>query len=157
MDFPVTEYGARQCDSMQTKEIQAALDDGFRNWLTDDEKIHSAKTGEHCRHKMHTPFQCYCEFRADIRYTPGNIVVRNCRFDNPNALFPHPYGTIWCCNRPLSEITYEDCEILGLELPGVLRSDSEEPSEFPAEECEADRKRRKCRVPHPGGKQLQIH
>ena len=30
MDFPVPEYGARQCDSMQTKEIQAALDDGFR-------------------------------------------------------------------------------------------------------------------------------
>ena len=26
MDFIITEYGARQCDSMQTEAIQAALD-----------------------------------------------------------------------------------------------------------------------------------
>ncbi len=103
---------------------------GFRGWLTEDEKIHSAKTGEHCRHEMHTPFQYYCDFRADIRHTPGNIVVRNCRFDNPNAIFLHPYGHRWCCNRPLSSIVYENCEIFGLSLAGVLHSDKEEPLDF---------------------------
>lgn len=103
---------------------------GFRGWLTNEEKKHSANTGEHCRHKMHTAFQYYCDFRADIRYTPGNIVLRNCRFDNPNAIFLHPYGEKWCCNRPLSTIVYENCELFGLSLPGILHSNNKESLDF---------------------------
>lgn len=103
---------------------------GFRGMLTAEEKIYGVKTGPHCRRQMRTSFQYYCDFRADIRYTPGNIVVRNCRFDNPSAIFFHRYGTKWCCNRPLSSIAYENCEILGLELPGVLCSNAEEPLDF---------------------------
>jgi hypothetical protein len=98
--------------------------------LTDDEKIYGVKTGPHCRRHTHTPFQYYCDFRADIRYTPGNIVVRNCHFENPNAIFHHRFGKRWCCNRPLSSITYENCEIIGLSMPGEVCSDAEEPLEF---------------------------
>lgn len=105
---------------------------GFRGWLTPEEKANSAPTGEHCRHTMHTPFQYYCDFRANIRYNPGNIVIKNCRFENPNAIFLHPFDGehIWCCNRALNSITFEDCEITGLSLPGVLCSDPDEPLEF---------------------------
>ncbi|MBQ7328728.1 MAG: right-handed parallel beta-helix repeat-containing protein [Oscillospiraceae bacterium] len=103
---------------------------GFRGMLTEDEKIYGVKTGPHCRRQMHQPFQYYCDFRADIRYTPGNIVIRNCRFEDPNAVFKHAFGHMWCCNRPLSSITYEDCEVLGLAVPGLLRSVAEEPLDF---------------------------
>ena len=105
---------------------------GFRGWLTDEEKAHSLPTNEHCRHTMHTPFQYYCDFRADIRYAPGNIVIKNCKFINPNAIFLHPFDGEhrWCCNRALNSITFEDCEILGLSLPGVLCSDPNEPLDF---------------------------
>ncbi len=105
---------------------------GFRGWLTPDEKAASAPTGAHTRHTMHTPFQYYCDFRADIRYAPGNIVMRNCKFENPNALFLHPFDGehIWCCNRALNSMVIEDTEILGLSLPGVLCSDPNEPLDF---------------------------
>ena len=103
---------------------------GFRGSLTKEEKAHSAPTGEHCRHNVHTPFQYYCDFRADIRYAPGNITVKSCKFENPDAIFLQPWGHIWCCNRALNSITFEDCELNGLSLPGVLCSDPNEPLEF---------------------------
>ncbi len=105
---------------------------GFRGSLTQEEKAASAPTNERTRHAMHTPFQYYCDFRADIRYDPGNIVVKNCKFENPNALFLHPYDGehIWCCNRALNSFIFENCEITGLSLPGVLCADPDEPLDF---------------------------
>lgn len=105
---------------------------GFRKPLSDEEKKFGLPTTEACRHNMHTTFQYYCDFRADIRYAPGNILIRNCVFENPNSIFLHPYDGehIWCCNRPLNSITYEDCEIRGISLPAVLCSDPAEPLDF---------------------------
>jgi hypothetical protein len=86
---------------------------------------------------MHTPFQYYCDFRAKIRYTPGNIVIKNCDFENPNALVLYPYDGMhrWCCNRPLSSLTFENCRITGLSLPAVICSDAEEPLELVLRNC----------------------
>jgi len=105
---------------------------GFRRNLTDVEKEYNAPTNESCRHNMHTPFQYYCDFRADIRYAPGNILIKNCKFENPDSIFLHPFDGEhkWCCNRALNSITFEDCEILGLSLPGVLCADQNEPLDF---------------------------
>ncbi|MBQ2719496.1 MAG: right-handed parallel beta-helix repeat-containing protein [Clostridia bacterium] len=105
---------------------------GFRNMLTKAEKENGVLATAACRHSMHTPFLYYCDHRAEIRKAPGNITVRNCRFENPDALFLHPFSTDsrWCCNRPLSSITFENCEITGLSLPGDLSSVAEEPLSF---------------------------
>lgn len=105
---------------------------GFRGWLTQEEKEYSLPTGEHCRHTMHTPFQYYCDFRANIRYAPGNIVIKNCKFENPNAIFIHMFDGehIWCCNRALNSITFEDCSITDLRDVGVLCADKDEPLDF---------------------------
>ena len=86
---------------------------------------------------MHTPFQYYCDYRADIRYVPGNIVMSNCEIHNPNALFLHPFDGEhqWCCNRPLSSFTYENCNIRGLSLPGNLCSDKTERLTFKMKNC----------------------
>lgn len=124
MRFGGTDVLVENCSSI------APASYGFRGMLTAEEKIYGVKTGPHCRRQMSQPFQYYCDFRADIRYTPGNIVVRNCRFENPKAVFKHAFGHRWCCNRPLSSITYEDCEILGLTVPALLCSVAEEPLDF---------------------------
>ena len=81
---------------------------------------------------MHTPFQYYCDFRTVIRHDPGNIVIKSCKFENPDSIFLHPFDGEhkWCCNRALNSITFEDCEITGLSLPGVLCSDPNEPLDF---------------------------
>ncbi len=105
---------------------------GFRGTLTPEEKAAGAPTGAHTRHAMKTPFQYYCDFRANIRYAPGNIVMRNCKFENPDALFLHPFDGehIWCCNRALNSFVIEDSEINGLSMAGVLCSDPDEPLDF---------------------------
>ena len=105
---------------------------GFRGSLSDEKKQLGLPTDETCRHAMHTPFQYYCDFRANIRYAPGNILIRNCVFENPNAMFLHPFDGKhkWCTNRALNSITFEDCEIRGLSLPGVLCADPNEPLDF---------------------------
>jgi len=105
---------------------------GFRRNLTDEERRIGARTNERCRHNMHTPFQYYCDFRTVIRHDPGNIVIKSCKFENPDSIFLHPFDGEhkWCCNRALNSITFEDCEITGLSLPGVLCSDPDEPLDF---------------------------
>lgn len=105
---------------------------GFRLSLSDKEKELSMPTHEGCRHTMHTPFQYYCDHRAEIRYAPGNIIIRGCKFENPDALFLHPFDGehIWCCNRALNSIVFENCEITGLTLPAILCSDPDEPLDF---------------------------
>ena len=110
---------------------------GFRGWLSKEEKAKSANSHAGCRHLMHTPFQYYCDFRVNVRKTPGNITVRNCEFLNPNAIFLHPFDGAhqWCCNRPLTDITFENCKFLGLTLPGVLCSDTKERLEFRLKDC----------------------
>ena len=106
---------------------------GFRGELTKEEKAKSALTGEHCRHTMHTVFQYYCDYRIPtLRHAPGNIVIRNCDFVNPNALMMHPFdgAHVWCDNRPLDSITYENCKILGLSLTADLVTNTEFPLTF---------------------------
>ena len=47
-------------------------------------------------------------------------------------MFLHPFDGEhkWCTNRALNSITFEDCEIRGLSLPGVLCADPKEPLDF---------------------------
>ena len=110
---------------------------GFRMHLLSDELRSGMPTNENCRHTMHTPFQYYCDFRARVRYIPGNIVIRDCDFENPNALLLYPYDGMhrWCCNRPLSSLRFENCRITGLSLPAVICSDTEEPLELVMKNC----------------------
>jgi hypothetical protein len=54
---------------------------GFRMYLSDEEKIHGHITDKNARHEGKSPFSYYCDFRANIRKTPGNIVFRNCHFE----------------------------------------------------------------------------
>ncbi len=106
---------------------------GFRGQLTDEEKANNSQSTEHCRHTMHTAFQYYCDFRIEkLRNAPGNIVIRNCDYVNPNTIFMHPFDGehIWCANRPLDNITYENCKLLGLSLPASLITVPEHPLTF---------------------------
>ena len=94
-----------------------------------DQKVEGAPTDNNCRHNMQTGFLYYCDFRAEIRRTPGDILIRNCTFENPDTLFAlHFDGKhIWCCNRSLSTITYENCQISGVGLPMQIHGDVNEP------------------------------
>ncbi|MBQ8440862.1 MAG: right-handed parallel beta-helix repeat-containing protein [Clostridia bacterium] len=74
-----------------------------------------------------TAFLYYCDRRAKIRKTPGNILVRNCRFERMKKLFNMPFGHRWTCNRSLADITFENCIFDGVRMPITSSSDPETP------------------------------
>lgn len=105
---------------------------GHRYTLTKEQQKLSAPTDENCRHNMFTPFLYYCDFRAEIRKTPGDIIVRDCVFERPDSLFKLEFdgNHIWCCNRSLSSITFENCKVTDVCEPILLHGDEKEPISF---------------------------
>lgn len=101
---------------------------GFRGSLSAEKKQAGAATDASCRHNMHNVFLYYCDERAVIRKTPGDILIRHCMFENPDSLFSLPWGHIWCCNRSLASIRFEDCRVSGVCGPIKLEGCAEEPT-----------------------------
>ena len=101
---------------------------GSRRWMTDKEKELGELTSERDRHESHAPYSYYCDHRAEIRETPGNIVIRNCRFDQEHELMRLEFDTRhrFCCNRSLHDITFENCSISDLTETGMVWGDVKE-------------------------------
>ena len=95
---------------------------GFRMRLPLESKIHGHSSDSTVRHEGSSPFSYYCDFRANIRKTPGNIIFRNCHFEKEHELIRLEFTgrNRWCCNRSLESITFEDCTIGGLTRAGML-------------------------------------
>ena len=108
---------------------------GFRGHLSAEEKRMRADTTENCRHSCHNVFLYYCDNRAAIRKTPGNIVIRNSRFVGPDTVIRLPFGHKWCCNRSLADITFENCVIEGIRKPNELSCPPEEPLTLSMTDC----------------------
>ena len=110
---------------------------GFRGNLTDEEKRDGLLTGPHCHHRCLNLFLYYCDFRAEIRHTPGDITIRNCDFDYTENLFDLSFdgNHIWCCNRSLSSITFENCKLKGAIFPMHIHGDENEPLSITLKDC----------------------
>lgn len=108
---------------------------GHRYNLSDEKKRSGAPTDENCRYNCLTVFLYYCDNRARIHKTPGNIVIRNSSFDGVDAIFNLPFGHKWCSNRSLNDILFENCDFTSLHLPINIHEPEEEPLSFTLEEC----------------------
>ena len=82
----------------------------FRGSLSDEEKKARvpAEIGKH-RDLCKSIFLYYCDMRAAIRETPGDILIKDCHFGKSGKLFHLPFGHKWTCNRSLDSVTYENC------------------------------------------------
>ena len=111
---------------------------GFRGSLSPEEKAASAPTNETHRHAQHTPFLYFCCYPTKIRKTPGNIVIQNCEFENPNSFFRLWFDgrSSWCVNRSLESITFRNCRAWGLAMPMEIYCPVEEPIRFRLENVE---------------------
>ena len=97
-----------------------------------EKQLAGAPSDASCRHSMYTVFLYYCDFRANPRRTPGDILIKDCTFENPNALFNLQFDghQVWCCNRSLAEITFENCRVTGVSEPVQIYGDEKEPLSF---------------------------
>lgn len=120
----------------------------FRGSLSDEEKKNRvmAEIGKH-RNLCKSIFLYYCDTRAEIRETPGDIVISNCRFGRADKLFHLPFGHIWCCNRSLDNITFENCSFEQLSDPIVADCPENEPLSITLKNCTV--KARKGAEEHP--------
>lgn len=90
----------------------------FRGSLSDEEKKArvQAEVGKH-RDLNKSVFLYYCDMRAVIRETPGDILIKNCRFGKALKALHLPFGHKWTYNRSLDNITFEDCSFEELAEP----------------------------------------
>ena len=111
---------------------------GFRGQLSNEKKALGLATDDTCRHSMQMVFNYYCDFRAEIRKAPGEILIRNCEFNNPNSLMRLDFdgSHIWCCNRSLSSIKFENCKVNGVSAPIYIHGDKDEPLKLELENVE---------------------
>ena len=108
---------------------------GHRYGLSVAEKQARADTNEACRHNTLNVFLYYCDNRAEVRRTPGNIVIRNSRFKNPDAIMSLPFGNRWCCNRSLADITFDRCVFEGVCASSELMAPENEPVTLRMRNC----------------------
>ena len=108
---------------------------GHRYTLSPEEKRARADTTPACRRNCLNVFLYYCDNRAAIRRTPGNIVIRRCAFENVDAVMRLPFGHVWCCNRSLADITFEACTFDGVCMPMRLNCPAEEPLSLYMRDC----------------------
>lgn len=103
-------------------------DFGQRLGLSLEKKQLGCISDETCRHESHAIFSYYCDFRATLRKTPENIVIRNCRFAQARELIRLEFTGLnrWCRQRALKEITFENCYIGDLYNTGMLWGDEED-------------------------------
>jgi hypothetical protein len=108
---------------------------GHRLRLTQEQKRMNVATDANCRHNMGNVFLYYCDHRADPRRTPGDILLRNCKFIGADRLFTLAFDGKhkWCCNRSLSSIKFENCVVTGLNQPAYIYGDENEPLTFELE------------------------
>ena len=123
---------------------------GFRGMLSDEKKRSGEEADETCRHRAHQFFLYYCDHRADPRRTPGDILIRNCRIVKPSRLFAMNYDGqhVWCCNRPLTSIRFENCSVEEVAEPLYIYGDAEEPLRMELENVTV--------TPEPGAERVAV-
>ena len=108
----------------------------FRGSLSDEEKKArvQAEVGKH-RDLNKSIFLYYCDMRAKIRETPGDILITNCRFGKSGKILHLPFGHIWTCNRSLDNITLENCSFEDIAEPIRIDAPENEPLSITMKDC----------------------
>lgn len=105
----------------------------FRGGMTKEQKEKGAMPDKNARRNTKTAFLYYCDGRFGNTPIPrmGNILIRDCRFEGVDQLFNMDFGKhIWCCHRPLTSITFENCTLTGAALPIYIYGDPNDPIDF---------------------------
>lgn len=111
---------------------------GFRGRLPEEAKKRSWLTDGSVSHRTGACFMYYCDFRAKIRKEVEKITIRNCEFGELETIFCQKWneGYVWCCNRPLRQIRFENCVFRGVSDPIYIHGAAEEPMVFEMENCD---------------------
>jgi len=101
----------------------------FRGWLTDEQKrngVWEKSKLPDARYSAAVFYLYFCDWTQSVPERPENIVIRNCRVKNVHRFLRYNYGgEIWQHQRPIAEITFENCQASGLLLPLAANAQGE--------------------------------
>jgi len=105
--------------------------------LTEDEKRRAVNKPAPADGQAYGGFIYYCDTRWTLRHRPGNIVVRDCTFARPRKFLSVNFDGrhIWCCNRPLASVTFENCSFLDLDRGADVYGGEEDPIAITFRNC----------------------
>lgn len=100
----------------------------FRGCLTPEEKrngIQPELSGH--RNNMLSAFTYYSDFSVEIPYTPGNIIIKDCRIDYADRFlhFNFSGNEPWQRNRPLTSVTFENITATDISMPLTAYGDAD--------------------------------
>ena len=101
---------------------------GPRGALSPEDKKRGCISSPTSRHEARAALSYYCDFRATLRKSPENIVIRNCSFKNVREPIRLEFTGLnrWCRQRALKEITFENCYFGDLYYTGMLWGDKDD-------------------------------
>lgn len=110
----------------------------FRGSLSDEEKRSGAVSGggDH-RFNMLSLFTFFSDYSREIRYTPSNIKIKNCKVSNADRFlhFNFSGNEPWQRNKPLASIEFENVCADNIKNPVTVYGDAECPVSLKIEGC----------------------
>lgn len=91
----------------------------FRGSLSLEDKIAGTPSPTEGRNTMLSIFTYYSDFTLNVRKTPQNIVIRNCKAEKVERFLHYDFTgrQVWQKNRPLREITFEGIKAENVLMP----------------------------------------
>ena len=83
-------------------------------------------------------FTFYSDYTRDIRYLPGNIIIKDCIVENADRFLHYNFSgnETWQKNKPLSSIEFENVKAIGVKNPLTAYGDVEIPISLYMKNCE---------------------
>ena len=100
----------------------------FRGCLTPEEKRSGIKPDVTThRNNMLSAFTYYSDFSVEVPYTPGNIIIKDCRIDYADRFlhFNFSGNEPWQRNRPLTSVTFENITATDISMPLTAYGDAD--------------------------------
>ena len=100
----------------------------FRGCLTPEEKRSGIKPDVTThRNNMLSAFTYYSDFSVEVPYTPGNIIIKDCRIDYADRFlhFNFSGNEPWQRNRPLTSVIFENIIATDISMPLTAYGDSD--------------------------------
>ncbi|MBQ9112934.1 MAG: right-handed parallel beta-helix repeat-containing protein [Clostridia bacterium] len=108
----------------------------FRGSLTKEEKRDGAPS-QSGRKTTLSAFTYYSDFTLTVRNAPGNILMRNCSFENLERFLHFNYSgnEVWQSNRALESISFENVSATNVGMSLCAYGDAENPVTISIKDC----------------------
>lgn len=129
--FAGTDVTIRRCT------LKGPAEYGFRGSMSKADKAAGAPSGKAPRNNMLSFFTYYSDGTHPVRRNAGRIVISDCTSDDTDRLLHYNYGNEkWQCEKPMTDIAFDNVKAMRIKMPISLWGDREVPVRISFRNCE---------------------